>query len=103
MSEQDRALAHRALERNRLSSGQAEQLLEEAARTGRSFRELANGRGLLTAQDFQALPPKQVPLPVMVLLGVGLTVFALVVVIATMNRSAARPGPERAPSMQGSK
>lgn len=103
MTEQDQALARRALDRHRLSRGQVEQLLEEAGRTGRSFRELAIGRGLLTAQDFQALPPKEVSLPVMLLLGAGLTFVALLLVITTMNRASARPGPERTPSLQGSK
>jgi hypothetical protein len=103
MTELDQVLARRALERNRLSSGQVEQLLEEAGRTGRSFRELAIGRGLLTTQDLQALPPKQVPLPVMILIGVALTIVALFIVVTTMNRAAARQGPERPASLQGSK
>ncbi len=103
MTKQDQALARRALERNRLGSGQVEQLLEEAGRTGRSFRELAIGRGLLTAQDFQPLPRKEVPLSVLLLLGVGLTLVALLIVITTMNRASARPVPERASSLQGPK
>ena len=100
MTEQDRALARRALDRHRLSSGQVEQLLEEAGRTGRSFRELAIGRGLLSAQDFRAAPAKQMTLPVLLLLGAGLTLFAVILVVSAMNRSSS---PERAPSPQGSK
>ncbi len=103
MTEQDRALARRALERRRLSSGQVELLLEEARRTGRSFRDLAIGRGLLSAEDFRPIPPRQVPLPVLLLLGAGLTIFAVAVVVSTMDRSSAAPVPDRTPSLRGSK
>src|SRR5579862_768661 len=102
MTEQDRALARRARQRNRLSSQQVEQLLEEAGRTGRPFRDLAIGRGLLSAQDFQAAPPKRIPLPMMVLLGAGLSLLAILVVVATMNRSSAlRPEADRQRAVQG--
>jgi hypothetical protein len=105
MSDQDQLLARRVLEKGRLSRVQAEALLEEAARTGRSFRDLAVGRGLLSAQDFQAPRPRQVPLPVVILLGVGLTILALVLVVSSLERAgskvpAVRPVPA---APQGSK
>jgi len=37
-------------------------------------------------------------MPLLVLLGAGLSVIALSIVILTMNRSVSRPGPEQAPA-----
>jgi hypothetical protein len=91
MSEQDKLLARRVLEKKRLSSDQVDQLLLEADRTGRSFRDLALGRGLLSVQDFQAPPAKETPLQIKVLLGVGLSVFAIAVVLSTMQRRPQKP------------
>jgi len=85
VNEQDKVLARRALEKKRLSIHQVEQILAEAARTGRSFREIALGRGLLSAPDFQPPPPKQVPLPYLILLGVSLTIFSVLLVTSTLR------------------
>jgi hypothetical protein len=90
MSEQDQVFARRLLEKKRLSSAQVEQLLDEAARSGRSFRDVALGRGLVSAQDFQPIPPRQIPLPLLILLGAGLTLFAILLVNSTIERSRAK-------------
>jgi cytochrome c-type biogenesis protein CcmH/NrfG len=76
MTPQDEAIAERALKLNRLSPLQVEQIQEEIGRTGRSFKEIAFGRGLLTPQDLQAIPAKQTPLPLMIALFIGLTAVA---------------------------
>jgi hypothetical protein len=86
MTDNDRILAQRVLEKKRLSVEQVQQLLAECDRSGHSFRDIALGRGLLSAQDFQVVPPKQIPLPVMLILGVGLSILAIVVVNTTLNR-----------------
>lgn len=48
MNEQDKAAARQALERKQLTIEQVEQIRAEVDRTGRSFREIAVSRGLLT-------------------------------------------------------
>lgn len=90
MSDQDQLLARRVLEKGRLSTVQAEALLEEAARTGRSFRDLAVGRGLVSAQDFQPPRPLQIPLPVLLLLGAVLTILAVFLVVSTLQRAGSK-------------
>ena len=76
MNESDKVLARRALEKKRLTIGQVEQLLAEAGRSGRSFRDVALGRGLLSAQDFEAAPPpKPMPTPYLLLLFASLMIF----------------------------
>jgi hypothetical protein len=76
-------LARRVLEKRRLTEDQVAQLLDEARRTGRSFREIALGRGMLSAQDFQIVPPKQLPTSTVLLIFAGLMVFMGLVLFAT--------------------
>lgn len=93
MSENDIILARRVLEKKRLSSDQIDQLMAECDRTGRPFRELALGRGLLSAQDFLVEPPKQVATAQILLLFAGLMLFMGLALLGTnyyQKRSHAR-------------
>ena len=83
MNEMNEILARRAIEANRLSRDQADQLLEEARRTGRSFRDIALGRGLLSAQDLEHRPPKKVETFKIVMMFGGLMAFMILVLAAT--------------------
>lgn len=93
MNERERALVRRVLENKHLSSDQVEQLMAESSRTGRSVREIAIGRGLLSAMDFQVEAPKQVPTFTIVLIFAGLMVFMGLALLTTRSfqaRSQAR-------------
>jgi hypothetical protein len=85
MSENDRILAARLLDKKKLSEGQAQQLLEEAGRTGRSLKEIALGRGLVSAQDCVAEPAKQVPTAVVLLLFAGLMLLMGIALLVTRH------------------
>ena len=61
MREQDKVFARWALKRKRLTIEQVEEIRAESGRTGRSFRDVAVGRGLLSAPDFQPPPPVKIP------------------------------------------
>jgi len=93
VNEQERNLVRRVLESKRLSSDQVDQLMAEGSRTGRSIREIAIGRGLLSAQDFQAQPPKQVATSTILFIFAGLMVFMGLALLTTRTfqaRSQAR-------------
>lgn len=75
MKEQDKVIARWALQRKRLSIEQVEQIAAEAGKTGRSFKDVAVGRGLLSAQDFQAPPPRKIPAVYFVLMACSLLIF----------------------------
>lgn len=61
MKELDKEIARWALKRHRLSIDQVEEIRAEIGRTGRSFRDIAVGRGLLSAEDFKPPPLKLQP------------------------------------------
>jgi len=63
MNEQDKAAARRALEQQRLTIEQVQELRAEVDRTGRSFEDVARARGLLLAPPAPAavLPPAPSP------------------------------------------
>jgi|SRR6185295_4653251 len=67
MNEQDKALARKALQENRLTIEQVEEIRAEVDRSGRSFKEVALQRGLLPAPPPPAAPkpppPKAAPPP----------------------------------------
>jgi hypothetical protein len=75
MREQDKVLARWALQRKRLSIEQVEQIRAEGERSGRSFKDVALGRGLLSADDFKPPPPKRIPPVYFVLLVCSLVIF----------------------------
>jgi hypothetical protein len=60
MNEQDKAAARRALEQQRLSIEQVQEIRAEVDRTGRSFEDVARSRGLLLAPP---APPPAAPAP----------------------------------------
>jgi tetratricopeptide (TPR) repeat protein len=72
MTDQDKAIARWALRRKRLSIDQVEQIRSECDRSGRSFQDIAVGRGLLAAEDFQK--PKTPPF-YFVLIACSLLIF----------------------------
>jgi tetratricopeptide (TPR) repeat protein len=76
MREQDKSIARWALQRKRLSIDQVEQIAAEAGKTGRSFRDVAVGRGLLSAQDFKPPPPMTIQPFYVVLLVCSFLIFA---------------------------
>ena len=75
MKDADKALARRALEAKRLSIDQVEQVRAEVARTGRSFRDVCVGRGLLSAADFPDSSSKSIPPVYFVMLACSLIIF----------------------------
>src|SRR5204863_5392643 len=75
MKEADKALARRALKQNRLTIDQVEQVRAEVDRTGRSFREICVGRGLLSAADFPDSSSKSIPPVYFVMLACSLIIF----------------------------
>lgn len=85
MNGQDRIHARTFLEEKRLSSDQIEQVMAESDRTGRSIREIAVGRGLLSALDFQVGPSKQVSTGTIFLLFAGLMVLMGGALLATWH------------------
>ncbi len=86
MNEDDRILAQRALSNGRLSRDQVEQVLAECGRSGRSFREVAVGRGLASPQDFEAPKQNQIPTAFVFLLFVGLMLVMGLALLATRYR-----------------
>lgn len=96
MTEEDRILARRVLDKNRLSSDQVRQVLAECGRSGRSFRDVVLGRGLASVQDFLGDPPKELPTTQVLLLFAGLMILlaiALTVSRTVQERSHPRAGP----------
>ncbi|HZE97903.1 MAG TPA: hypothetical protein VE981_12820 [Planctomycetota bacterium] len=85
MNEQDKAVARRALRDKRLSIDQVEQIKAEVERTGRPFREIAFGRGLLSAEDLKARPPKQMPTVYVALLAASLVIFMALLIATTAH------------------
>src|SRR5438105_5637830 len=57
MNEQDKALARKALQENRLTIEQVEVIRAEVARSGRSFEETATALGFLAAKPKPPPPP----------------------------------------------
>jgi len=76
MNDRDKAIARWALERKRLSIDQVEQIRAEVDKSGRSFRDVAVGRGMLSATDFLPPPPRKIPTVYFVLLACSLVIFA---------------------------
>jgi hypothetical protein len=83
MNDEDRILARRVLDRKRLTSDQVHQVLAECGRSGRSFRDIALGRGLASVQDFEVLPPKQLPTAQVLLIFAGLMLLMGLALMAT--------------------
>ncbi|MBI3857488.1 MAG: hypothetical protein HY293_17545 [Planctomycetes bacterium] len=76
MNDRDKAVARWALQRNRLTIDQVEQIRVEVDRSGRPFKDVAVGRGLLSASDFLPPPPKKIPPVYFVLLACSFVIFA---------------------------
>jgi tetratricopeptide (TPR) repeat protein len=75
MREQDKIIARWALQRKRLSIEQVEQIRIESDRSGRTFKDIAVGRGLLSADDFKPPPARKIPPVYFVLLACTLVIF----------------------------
>jgi len=75
MNAEDKALARRALEAKRLTIDQVEQVRAEVARSGRSFREVCVGKGLLSGAEFIAPDSKKIPLIYLAMLACSLLIF----------------------------
>ena len=85
MNDQDKVFARRALERQRLSIEQVEQIRAEVDRTGRTFRDVAVGRGMLSAADLLPPPPRKIPPFYFVLLACSLVIFAGLLVASAVQ------------------
>lgn len=75
MNDADKALARKALEQKRLTIDQVEQVRAEVDRTGRSFREVCVGKGLLPAAEPSPPSAKKIPPMYMAMLACSLVIF----------------------------
>jgi tetratricopeptide (TPR) repeat protein len=85
MNDRDKAFARLALQRNRLSIGQVEQIRAEVEKSGRSFRDVAVGCGLLSTTDLLPPAPREMPTVYFVLLACSLVIFAGLLIASALQ------------------
>jgi len=87
MTEQDKAVARRAIEEKKLTIEQVETIRAEVDRTGRSFQEVATSRGLLKPAAPPPPAPRATPVPMLyqALLAASVLIFSGLL-IATLSR-----------------
>lgn len=93
MNDDDKVFAQRALAGGKVTREQVEQILIEAGRSGRSFRDVAVGRGLMSPQDFVASPPKTVPTGQVLLIFVALMILMGTALLITLRTQEKKPPP----------
>jgi hypothetical protein len=89
MNEQDKAFARRMLKESRLSIEQVEQIKKVVDGGGGTFRDVAIGRGLLSAADFVPKPKKPLE-PVYIILMAATAMIFVALLILTIHRAQER-------------
>ncbi len=89
MNENDKTFARRMLQEKRLTIEQVERIKVEVDRSGRSFRDVATGLGLLPAAELPPPPPKKMDPLYIALLAASALIF-VVLLIMTISRAQER-------------
>lgn len=89
MNEQDKAFARRMLKERRLSIDQVELIKKTVDGGGGSFRDVAIGRGLLSAADFAPKPTKPLEPVFIILMAVSAMIFVALLIL-TVHRARER-------------
>jgi hypothetical protein len=85
MNDMDKAVARRAIEEKKLTIEQVEALRAEVDRTGKSFLEVAQARGLLAPPKPPAPRAPSVPILYQALLAASVLIFSGLL-LATLSR-----------------
>src|SRR6185295_2040713 len=93
MNQDDKVMATRVLNAGKLTLDQVQQLIAEAGRSGRSFRDVAVGRGFLSPHDFDAPKPASLPTAQVMLVFVALMVLMGAALLVTKRVQERKPPP----------